>query len=169
MPKVCQRDIGAVQTFRDEQRKALKLRRGGLPFEASGAKEEKTDKDVERYPEVRGLRFCTERRLYLDRDRESAVAIARLRTLELLGKLRPAPFHRSFKIATTNSNQLAKQPFSRPASKTTAIVLKEAEPPGSGGQDRDVDHYVMSVDPSDPFGACVVGLQNAHAHTECTH
>ncbi len=110
MPTVCKRDIGAVKTFREEQRKALKLRRGGRPFEASGAKEEKNSKDAERYPEVRGLRFCPERRLYLDRDRESAVAIARLRTLELLGKLRPSPFHRSFKIAKTNSNQLAVAP-----------------------------------------------------------
>jgi hypothetical protein len=51
--------------------------------------------------------------------------------------------------------------FSCPASKETAIVLKEAESSGSGGQDRDADQYVMSVDPLDPFGACMVGLQSA--------
>ena len=52
-----------------------------------------------RYPEIRGLRFSPERRIYLDRDREAAVTIARLRTVEMLGRLRPAPFHMSFKLA----------------------------------------------------------------------
>ena len=47
-----------------------------------------------RYPEVRGLRFSPERRMYLDRDREAARTIARLRTQELLGRARPSPFCR---------------------------------------------------------------------------
>ena len=44
---------------------------------------------------VRGLRFCPERRLFLNRDREAAVCIARLRTVELQGRGRPSPFCRS--------------------------------------------------------------------------
>lgn len=47
-----------------------------------------------RYPEVRGLRFSPERRMYLNRDREAARTIARLRTQELRGLLRPVPFCR---------------------------------------------------------------------------
>ena len=59
----------------------------------------KRDNGRARYPEIRGLRFSPERRIYLDRDREAAVTIARLRTVEMLGRLRPAPFHMSFKLA----------------------------------------------------------------------
>ena len=59
----------------------------------------KRDNGRVRYPEIRGLRFSPERRIYLDRDREAAVTIARLRTVEMLGRLRPAPFHMSFKLA----------------------------------------------------------------------
>ena len=59
----------------------------------------KRDNGRARYPEIRGLRFSPERRIYLDRDREAAITIARLRTVEMLGKLRPAPFHMSFKLA----------------------------------------------------------------------
>ena len=59
----------------------------------------KHDNGRPRYPEIRGLRFSPERRIYLDRDREAAVTIARLRTVEMLGRLRPAPFHMSFKLA----------------------------------------------------------------------
>ena len=119
MPKVRDDHLEAVEQFNAERLKAVKRRRCGIPFEASGASEEKENvatevggkkKSEARYPEVRGLRFCPERRLYLDRDRESAVAIARLRTLELLGKPRPAPFVKGFKAPTTEqSNQLAQK------------------------------------------------------------
>ncbi len=117
--KVRDDHLEAVEQFNADRLKAVKRRRCGIPFEASGAREEKENVATEadgkkkreaRYPEVRGLRFCPERRLYLDRDRESAVAIARLRTLELLGKPRPAPFVKGFKAPTTEqSNQLAKK------------------------------------------------------------
>ena len=59
----------------------------------------KHDNGRPRYPEIRGLRVSPERRIYLDRDQEAAVTIARLRTVEMLGRLRPAPFHMSFKLA----------------------------------------------------------------------
>ena len=51
-----------------------------------------------RYPEVRGLRFCPEDGMYLDRDQESALSIARLYCMELLGKKRPYPFDRRHTI-----------------------------------------------------------------------
>lgn len=41
---------------------------------------------------VRGLRFVPETRMYHDRDKSSALAIGRLRVMELLGQGRPAPF-----------------------------------------------------------------------------
>ena len=51
---------------------------------------------------VRSLRFCPRRsrkrraklRMYVDRDKVSALAIARLRAMELLGRARPTPFAR---------------------------------------------------------------------------
>jgi hypothetical protein len=51
-----------------------------------------------RYPEVRGLRFSTKTRSYLDRDLSAAKTIARLRTLELTGRPRPAEFSRGVKL-----------------------------------------------------------------------
>jgi hypothetical protein len=51
-----------------------------------------------RYPEVRGLRFSTKTRSYLDRDLSSARTIARLRTLELTGRPRPAEFSRGVNL-----------------------------------------------------------------------
>ena len=72
---------------------------------------EKEDEDVAeegqeeallRYSEMRGLRFCPERRLYLDRDREAARTIARLCATALIGLPRPAVFHRSFKLNEAN-------------------------------------------------------------------
>ena len=50
-----------------------------------------------RYPEIRGLRFCPERRMYFDRDQSASLAIARLRTQERLGLPRPSPFCRPLK------------------------------------------------------------------------
>ena len=47
-----------------------------------------------RYLEVRGLRFCTEMRKYVDRDLTAALTIARLRVMEVLKLGRPEPFSR---------------------------------------------------------------------------
>jgi hypothetical protein len=54
-------------------------------------KKKGTDSDL-RYPEVRGLRFCPERRIFLDRDVDAACTIARLRVFELRGLPRPVAF-----------------------------------------------------------------------------
>lgn len=85
-----------VQEEMDKRRDAAKRRRGGMTSAPTAATH-----DVDavapatlRYPEIRGLRFSPERRMYLDRDREAARTIARLRTQELLGLNRPAPFCR---------------------------------------------------------------------------
>jgi hypothetical protein len=45
-----------------------------------------------RFPHVRGLRFCTEIRNYLDRDLAAACTIGRLRLMEILKQGRPQPF-----------------------------------------------------------------------------
>jgi hypothetical protein len=90
-----------VKSRRKRQRRGGSTFNGGLNVisEREGVNSGGEDNvaKAQKYPEVRGLRFCPETRMYLDRDRESAVAIARLRTLELMGKARPAPFHRSTK------------------------------------------------------------------------
>ena len=70
------------------RRGAMEIR---LEAEGTNKVEEHTDRTL-RYPEIRGLRFSPERRIYLDRDREAAATIARLRTIELLDRQRPAPF-----------------------------------------------------------------------------
>lgn len=53
------------------------------------------EKERARYPKCRGLRFCTETRMFYDRDRSSARAIAGLRCLTLGGFGRPAVFKRA--------------------------------------------------------------------------
>lgn len=78
-------------------RETNRRRRGGLtaaPTAAAAYVPAVAPASMLRYPEVRGLRFSPERRMYLDRDREAARTIARLRTQELLGLDRPAPFCR---------------------------------------------------------------------------
>ena len=51
-----------------------------------------------RYPEVRGLRFDNESGNYHDRDRSAALSIARLQCLHELGRPRPQPFSRSYRV-----------------------------------------------------------------------
>ena len=97
MPVVLLPHRAKVEQYLALQAERNKRRRGGQPFNAMGAPEERGS-NVLRYPEVRGLRFSPEKRMYLDRDLQSALAIARLRTTELLGLLRPAPFHRSVRL-----------------------------------------------------------------------
>ena len=58
-----------------------------------------------RYPEVRGLRFCPERRMFYDRDEASAEAIAGLRILELQGHGRPTAFRRRTKRQIEGSSE----------------------------------------------------------------
>jgi hypothetical protein len=44
------------------------------------------------YPEIRGLRFCQESRTYVDRDRKSSLAIARLAVMRMTSGTRPEAF-----------------------------------------------------------------------------
>ncbi len=83
-----------------KRRDAAKRRRGGMTSTPTAATHEvaAVAPATLRYPEIRGLRFSPERRMYLDRDREAARTIARLRTQELLGLNRPAPFCRRPKV-----------------------------------------------------------------------
>ena len=106
MPVVPEAEKALVEAYLQAMKEKRKLRRcGGV---TPKPRQEMQDDEVEekkvralRYPEVRGLRFCPERRKYFDRDRTAALTIARLRTTELLGTARPAPFHRSFDIPET--------------------------------------------------------------------
>lgn len=71
-----------------------KNRRRGWVVERKGEMEQ--SERTQRYPEVRGLRFCPERRKFVGRDVEAAITIGRLRMFELLNPgLRPKPFCRS--------------------------------------------------------------------------
>ena len=55
------------------------------PTQASKLKKDSYGKT--RYPEVRGLRFCTETRMYFDQDVEAAIAIGRLCIMRLNGQV----------------------------------------------------------------------------------
>jgi hypothetical protein len=57
-----------------------------------------SQKSIERYPVVRGLRFSPETCIYSDRDRSSALTIARLHCMELMGLGRPLPFAHSSSV-----------------------------------------------------------------------
>lgn len=107
-----ERYVAALKAARARSRKAgtrVGVASVGVDGEEEGEEEEESpmlgDEAAEggpaasqRYPETRGLRFCPERRLYLDRDREAARTIARLCRTEMLGLPRPAVFSKSFKL-----------------------------------------------------------------------
>ena len=92
--------LEAFADHRLRERQKAKARRGGT---SDGNRErephagQRDNKKIEDYTftEVRGLRFCTETRKYVDRDLSSAITIGRLRVMELLGLARPAPFCRT--------------------------------------------------------------------------
>ena len=52
----------------------------------------------QRYPDIRGLRFCPEDRKFRDRDVQASLTIARLLCMELKGEGRPEPFCRGFDL-----------------------------------------------------------------------
>ena len=86
LPKVRDDEMPA---FKADQERRFRLRR--KQREATGEREPKIP-DEPRHTEVRGLRFCTRKRIFLDRDVTAARAIAGLRKLEMEGKGRPARF-----------------------------------------------------------------------------
>jgi hypothetical protein len=72
---------------------------------------------VPRFPEVRGLRFCPETRMYYDRDIEAAIAIGRLSILRRRGQVptcfapaRATPCCQKAKTAKTSSTRTRTQP-----------------------------------------------------------
>jgi hypothetical protein len=105
MPKVEEKDIEAVKAYSAMAKEKNKARRKGQ--DVSKVKvlhaEEKETMGSRNYPEVRGLRFSTKRRIYVGRDLSAAMTIARLRTLEMTGKKRPSLFCRVKQSQKTNS------------------------------------------------------------------
>lgn len=84
-----------VRAWLDRARAKAKRRRGGSdrPDDQHHHPPPQAGAPV-RFPEVRGLRFCPERRKFIDRDLDAALTIARLYVLELLDRPRPAAFRR---------------------------------------------------------------------------
>ena len=96
-PFMLQVDKESVDAYINRKKHQGVLRRGGNGSTEQEVLQEEDEKKnaftkKQRYPEVRGLRFCPESCMYLDRDRESALTIARLRCMELKGLPRPFPF-----------------------------------------------------------------------------
>ena len=87
-------DRGVLAKFKLQLKARGKVRRGGVPGELPERAPPGEDPLENRFPEVRSLRFCPKLRMYVDRDKVSALAIARLRAMELLGRARPTPFAR---------------------------------------------------------------------------
>jgi hypothetical protein len=81
----------AVEEYILRHKNKIRTARNGLydPLQADPAR-----LAVTRYPEVRGLRFSTKTRSYLDRDLHAARTIGRLRTVDMMGRARPTPFCR---------------------------------------------------------------------------
>jgi hypothetical protein len=88
-PRVDEYDQFAVKMYHIRKKIQDKHRRGGLATSLVDF-----NPSIERYPEVRGLRFSPEISIYSDRDRSSALTIARLHCMELMGLGRPRPFSR---------------------------------------------------------------------------
>jgi hypothetical protein len=80
--------------------KALYRKRGDPFSERQRLKTERREDPSwkPRHMECRGLRFCTETRMFYDRDEASARAIAGLRCIKLLGLGRPTVFSRGKKV-----------------------------------------------------------------------
>jgi hypothetical protein len=96
-------DMESITNYNKRKQIQNKHRRGGTSHVIDIVKgigvDVKKDKSKKlRYPEVRGLRFSPEDGMYLDRDREAALTIARLCCLDTLGLPRPYPFDRRYKI-----------------------------------------------------------------------
>jgi hypothetical protein len=95
MPFVRDQEIATIIDVRAQLREKNARRRGKhkITEEDVATKiAEDTENNKLRYTECRGLRFCTERRMYYDRDVASARAIAGLRCLEMRGLRRPSIF-----------------------------------------------------------------------------
>lgn len=96
-PRIPVQEMSAVDTWRNHMANRAKKRRGGDVNEEPDqeVKDGKNPSYMARYPEVRGLRFCQEIRMFVDRDVAAAGTIARLRVQSLNGNARPRPFSRT--------------------------------------------------------------------------
>uniref|UniRef100_A0A6U0YE61 Uncharacterized protein n=1 Tax=Polytomella parva TaxID=51329 RepID=A0A6U0YE61_9CHLO len=77
----------AVKQLISKSQVKNKVRRGGA---IHNLVQEKINNQQLRYPEVRGLQFCPEKKKFVSRDKASAGAIARLAVMQLNGWTRPA-------------------------------------------------------------------------------
>ena len=100
-PFAPERDREVLQAWKQLQKHKNKVKRGGSTSPSTSIHPAsrsqyavKEDWKESMFTEVRGLRFCPETRMYIDRDVDSAIAIGRLRTVDLLGRARPTPFTR---------------------------------------------------------------------------
>ena len=95
-------DIQIIKALIDRSRIQGKHRKGGTSKEwiakGIGDPENSKIKKSIRWPEIRGLRFTHEDGMYLDRDREAALTIARLCCMEKLGLPRPYPFDCRYRL-----------------------------------------------------------------------
>jgi hypothetical protein len=105
--------VEALKVAAERAKARAKVRRGGCAATAKESEMEEVARQameqggdgkkekVTRYAMVRGLRFCTERRMYLDRDESSARTIALLHCLRLQGARRPSLFCRQVPSGST--------------------------------------------------------------------
>ncbi len=94
-PLAPEKDRRLLEIFRNIQRDKDKRRRGGTTPAALRPETDRNKTTLQfRFPEIRGLCFCPRRHMFVARDADAASTIARLRTQELLGRPRPAPFVR---------------------------------------------------------------------------
>lgn len=98
-PPVTEDDTGRVQLLCARLKKERAKRRGcrrpgssGWVGDGVGEDDAGAHQNTVRYPVVRGLRFVSETRKFLDRDLSAARTIARLRVLELTRFVRPAVY-----------------------------------------------------------------------------
>ena len=100
-PLVPQERLAAFEKYKIARAKKERDRKRGwliLDNEGDNDNDANGDQKAACYPEVRGLRFCPERRKYVGRDVEAAITIGRLRMFQILKGLRPEPFCRGITI-----------------------------------------------------------------------
>jgi hypothetical protein len=97
VPLVAEDKLAAFKQARRSMYEESLRRKRGDPFSERQCLKAKNVEDATwkpRHIECRGLRFCTETRMFYDRDGASARAIAGLRCIKLMGLGRPSVFSR---------------------------------------------------------------------------
>ena len=88
-------DQDLLDAYNDAKKKKKKKKPGGETIDLAQLK--KNEKRRFHFPVIRGLQFCPETCMYVDRDLKASLTIARLAVMRIVGNERPRAFTREIK------------------------------------------------------------------------